>query len=217
MVTEILDEYSNIDVWNFLKQKGLNDAHMDTGQINLTATGVGGRTYASQPTPLRNAMEIWGFAVYAVEKTIPPLVAASTTLTSWLDGYFALTYTQPQPPAANATTDAVTSGNLQFRNVLDVIYFSDLITIAQPATQGSQVSSAPRNRQKFIKFDQPLRIALSQLEIYANVQNILNVATMDARLQYDVFFRFVSVSDAEYSALVALATGQAVLTEVIVA
>ena len=217
MVTEILDEYTNIDVWNFMKQKGLNNAHIDSGQVNTTATGVAGRNYLSQPTPLRNAMEIWGFAVYAVMKTIPALVAASNTQVGWADGYFALTYTQPQPPATNATTDAVTAGNLEFRNVMHVAYFSDIIVNTQPATQTAQISSAPRNVQKFIKFDQPLRIALSQLEIYADFQNQLNSAAIDWRLQVDVFFKFVSVSDAEYSALVALATGTAVLTEVLVA
>ena len=217
MVTEILDEYSNIDTWNFMKQKGLNDAHMDTGQINLTAVGVGGRTYYSVPTPLRNAMEVWGFAAYAWLNCIPALVPASTTQAAIVDGYAALTYTQPQPPATNNTTDAVTAGNLQFRNVLDVSYLNDSVVIAQPATQTAQLSEVSRRFQKFIKFDQPLRLALSQLEIYFNFQTRLNSATLDARVQYDVFYRFVSVTDAEYSALVALSSGQAVLTEVIVA
>ena len=217
MVTEILDEYTNIDVWNFMKAKGLNNAHMDTSQASATATGITARTYLSQPTPLRNAMEIWGFATYAWLKVLPRLVAVSSVEQDTADGYFALTYTQPQPPATNATTDAVTSGNLEFRNQPHVGYVVDSVSIAQPATQGVEVSGLTRSLQKFTKFDQPLRIALSQLEIYLNLQNLENAGSVDFRFQCDVFFRFVSVSDAEYSALVALATGTAVLTEVLIA
>ena len=199
-----------------MEQYGLNDAHLDTTQSSVAATGITGRTYLSVPTPLRNALEIYGYAWRAYAIVLPALAGASSNAMDLVDGYFAGTYTQPQPPAANATTDAVTTGNLLFRNEYLTEYYLTALGISQPATQGAEVGTNSFRSQGFKRFQKPLRLALSQLEIYNNLQTLLNATSLTWRLQMDVFYKFVQVSDAEYNALVALATGQAVLSEIIV-
>jgi hypothetical protein len=128
-----------------------------------------------------------------------------------------LTYTQPQPPADNNTTDAATEGNLEFRNVYFTKAFADLISISQPATQNAEVTENREVSMGYIFFDVPLRLALSQLEAQVVVENNNLGLNFNTRFVADVLYKFVQVSDAEYSNLVALASGQAVLTEVLVA
>ena len=209
--------YNQLAIWQFMKQKGLNDAHLDTGLLALTATGVAGRTYLALQTPVAQACEIWAIAFTEWHGMDIPLQAASTGVAAICEGYFALTYTQPQPPALNNTTDAVTQGNLEFRNVPLTISHNDVVDIEQPATQGAQVFHNKPGKQDFLTFSQPLRLALSQLEIYDNIQVVSGGATIHTEFSVDVFYKFVSISDAEYNALVALSSGQAVLSEVIVA
>jgi hypothetical protein len=209
--------YVTDEIWQFMKSKGLNDAHLDTGVQAAGTAEVTGRTYYSVPTPVRNAMEVWGIVWRAEHNLETALVGASTSEQQWADGYFVVTYTQPEPPATNNTTDAVVNGNLAFRNWLFLKAFADIVSISQPATQNAEVTKNKEVSQGYMFFDVPLRIVLSQLEIQFVIENIANATDILYRFVADVLYRFVQVSDAEYSNLAALASGQAVLTEVLVA
>jgi hypothetical protein len=218
MMAAIIREgiYTSDEIWQFMKSKGLNDAHIDSAVNSDTATFIN-RYYYSTPTPVRNALEVWGIVWRFEHNLETALVGASTSETQYADGYLALTYTQPEPPADNNTTDAVTNGNLEFRNVFFTKAFADMVSISQPATQNAEVTKNREVSQGYIFYDVPLRLALSQLEAQLVLENFANATNFTYRLVVDILYRFVQVSDAEYSNLVALASGQAVLTEVLVA
>ena len=204
------------EVWDFMQQHGLNDAHIDSTNLNLTALGIT-RTYYSLPTPVRQACEVWG--IIATLKTIMDTIAvpASSSTIARLGGRCGITYTQPQPPAVNNTTDAATTGNLEFRNMFYDRSFRIGMGITQPATPGVQLGTFGDSVSDILFLKKPRRFALSQLETQVNITD--QSGTLDSGIHFivDILYKFVTVSESEYSALVALSSGQAVLTEVIVA
>ena len=204
------------DVWDFMQQHGLNDAHIAIAAQNITAAGIT-RAYFAVPTPVPQALEIW--AIIASTKFIlqTTAIGASVATYSLLSGRNSITYTQPQPPATNGTTDAATAGNLQFRNVFYDRPWRIGTGITQPATVGTQLGPEAQTYSDILFLKKPRKIACSQLEIQINTTDALNVAFSDVDLSVDVFYKMVQVSESEYSALVALASGQAVLTQVIIA
>ena len=213
----MLDIVNNNAVWNFMKKHGLNIQSIVGAVWSATATGIQNRTYFSIPTPVPQAMEIYGFVYKAWMNIESSLVAASASAFAYAQAVAVLTYTQPQPPATNATTDASTSGNLLYRNQLFNIYKLASQGITQPATQNNQVDTNNNFIQGFVQLEKPQRIALSQLELYDNLYTLSGVAAAVGATEFDVLYKFVQVSDGEYNALVALATGQAVISEVIIA
>ena len=204
------------ETWDFMQEKGLNDAHIDTGPLDLTSVGIT-KTYFPLLTPVRQACEIWGL-IYnfklGVLATQQPINSGALPTIS---GRNMFTYTQPQPPATNSTTDAATTGNLQFRNgFLDVEWFYSQ-GIFQGATLGVQNGAPAIVQQGQIFLKKPRRIACSQLETQIIIGGIFDIDSTSFELTADFLYRFVTVSESEYNALVALSSGQAVLTEVIVA
>ena len=204
------------EVYDFMQQHGLNDAHIDTGALNLTAAGIT-KTYFSVPTPVRQALEIWGLISNLKISIASSLVALSSSAQVVLAGRVLLTYTQPQPPATNSTTDASTTGNLEFRNGYYDEQFNTGIGITQPATQGVQLGPEAKQTTNILLLKKPRRIACSQLESQVIVETASSVGASLVDYVADILYRFVTVSEQEYNALVALSSGQAVLSEVIVA
>ena len=204
------------ETWDFMQEKGLNDAHIDSTALNITAAGIS-RTYFSLPTPVRQACEIWGLIWNLKVGLVPGLVGASANNEQQVSGRILYTYTQPQPPATNSTTDAATTGNLQFRNGFFDKQFFIHNGITQPATQGEEQGPDGSLSQGQLFLKKPRRIACSQLETQIIVGTVSNVFSTKLHLVADMLYRFVTVSDSEYNALVALSSGQAVLSEIIVA
>ena len=204
------------EVWDFMQQHGLNDAHVDSGTLNLVTAGVS-KTYYSLPTPVRQACEIWGIIAVLKLSIEPSLVAASTLASPNLNGRVGTTYTQPQPPALNNTTDAATQGNLEFRNFFYDREFNIGTAIAQPVTQGAQVGPQSQVFSDILFLKKPRRIALSQLETQIIIGSTSGLNASGVDFTVDFLYKFVTVSETEYNALVALSSGQAVLSEVIVA
>ena len=204
------------EVWDFMQQHGLNDAHIDSGVQNLTVPFIL-KTYFSVPTPVRQALEIWGIITSFHIAIGPNAVVASTNINCFLQGRNLLTYTQPQPPATNSTTDAATQGNLQFRNGFYDEQFNIGMGISQPATPGVELGPLAKQTAHILFLKKPRRIACSQLESQIIIANASSVSQTQVEFIADILYRFVTVSEQEYNALVALSSGQAVLSEVIVA
>ena len=204
------------ETWDFMQQHGLNDAHIDSGMLTPTIQIIQ-RTYFSVPTPVRQALEIWALIWNLKVGMVPTLLPASAQGMAYISGRILYTYTQPQPPATNNTTDAATAGNLQFRNGFFDKQFFVFAGMAQAATQTAEVAPLSSLSQGQIFLKKPRRIACSQLETQVITGNLENLSASRIHLVADILYRFVTVSEQEYNALVALSSGQAVLSEVIVA
>ena len=204
------------ETWDFMQEKGLNDAHIDSGQLDLTVAGIT-RTYFSLPTPVRQACEIWGIIYVLKTSIITAQLAINSGALNYLSGRALATYTQPQPPATNTTTDAATTGNLEFRNAYFDKEFIEAFACFQGATLGTQNGPFGHTEQGQLFLKKPRRIACSQLETQVVVGSAVGVVATVIEFTVDILYKFVTVSESEYNALVALSSGQAVLTEVIVA
>lgn len=217
MVKNLLPaEIRSIALWYELQKKGLNIATVDTGDVAYTtgSTFPTGRAYTSIPSPIGFAMEIWGYTYKVYNNPHLVLAGASGSVIEGADIQGILTYTQPEPPATDNTTDASLGGNLGFRNVLGEFVVDSHASNAQGGTVTGDTMDAYVLHTGWVIYDKPLRIVLSQLESYIVGANVDSAG--DALARWEVFYKFVNVTPAEYDQLTALATGQAVLEQVII-
>ena len=215
--SESLGVFQDLDTWLEMKKRALNVYTFAAFNIPVGpgVTGAQGRSYTPNATPPRTAFELHGYSIQATLIASVILAAAASGATTEASIGFVATYTQPQPPAANSTTDAATSGNLGIRNLFFSNRISSMNSNAEPATV-TGVSNSAMGRLNFSKFfKEPTRFAMSQLEFYVSIFNNPNGLTYD--FQALLFGKLVQVSEGEYNNLIALSSGQAVLSEVITA
>ena len=215
--SESLGIFQDLDTWSEMKKRGLNVysfAQFNQGVV-AGATGIKGNNYIANATPPRTAFELHGYSLQAALEASAVLAAASGSATAEACVAFTATYTQPQPPATNATTDAATTGNLGIRN----LFFSNRLTSIFGNAQGATLSAISDSAlaqvalSKFFK--EPTKFAMSQLEFYVSVFSNTNGLVYD--YEATLYGKLVQVSEAEYNNLIALSSGQAVLSEVITA
>lgn len=204
------------ETWDFMQQHGLNDAHIDSGLLDIPTVGIT-KTYYSLPTPVRQACEIWGIIYVLKLAILTAQVAANVGALNYLNGRALATYTQPQPPATNAITDAATTGNLEFRNAYFDKEFIEAFSVFQGGVVSTQNEQTGTTEQGQLFLKKPRRIACSQLETQVVIAEASGVVATVIDFTVDILYKFVTVSEQEYNALVALSSGQAVLSEVIVA
>ena len=215
--SESLGVFQDLDIWLEMKKRGLN-AYSFAAFAQAVAggtTGAVGRTYVPNATPPRTAFELHGYSIEAMVAPDGIAIAASTQINSPVSVGFVATYTQPQPPAANSTTDAATNGNLGIRNLFYSLRTSGYMLSVQGATVSAVAASGKSTFSLSKFFSQPTRFAMSQLEFYVSIFSNGNGLVYD--FQTVLFGKLVQVSEAEYNNLIALSSGQAVLSEVITA
>ena len=216
-MSEELGIFQDLDTWLEIKKRAVNIYPFAAFNQSVTAgtTGVVNRAYTPNATPPRTAFEVHGYSIQAMLISSGALATASTTAVNEDNVGFVATYTQPQPPAANATTDASTSGNLGIRN----LFYSLRLSAGSVQFQGVTLSAlglAPTYQFSLTKFfAQPTRFAMSQLEFYVSVFS--SAGNLNYDFQTVLYGKLVQVSEAEYNNLIALSSGQAVLSEVITA
>ena len=215
--SESLGVFQDLDTWLEMKKRALNIytfAAFNQGVAN-GVTGAQNRSYIPNATPPRIAFELHGYSLQCMLHEAGANATISSVSSFEASAAFVATYTQPQPPAANGTTDAATNGNLGIRN----LFFSNRLSVADTQIQGATVGAigvsafAQLNLSKF--FESPTRFAMSQLEFYVSVFS--NAGGLVYDFQAVLYGKLVQVSEAEYNNLIALSSGQAVLSEVIVA
>ena len=213
--SEQLGIYQDLDTWLELKKRALN-VYSFAAFGQTAGSGVVGalnRNYIANATPPRTAFELHGYSLQAALICAVANPAALTAAAGEACVAFQATYTQPQPPATNATTDAATQGNLGIRN----LFYSNRISSAYEQEQGATVSAVSNSAMAHLNFSkffaQSTRFAMSQLEFYVAV--LSNPVGLLYDFETTLYGKLVSVSEAEYNNLIALSSGQAVLSEVI--
>ena len=213
--SENLGIFQDLDTWLEMKKRAVNiyTFALFTQAVGSGVKGAVSRNYIANATPPRTAFELHGYSLQAamVAGMIGQTVSSSAIGEAAVA--FTATYTQPQPPATNATTDAATQGNLGIRN----LFYSNRVSSMYAQFQGATLSAVlnpAMGRLNFSKFfSQPTRFAMSQLEFYVSV--LSNPGGLVFDFETVLFGKLVSVSEAEYNNLIALSSGQAVLSEVI--
>ena len=210
-------EFQDLDIWLEIKKRGLNIYPFASfnQSVAATTTGAVGRAYIANATPPRTAFELHGYSIEALLIATYLEGTASSVVSPEASVGFQATYTQPQPPAVNATTDAAANGNLGIRN----LFYSIRLSSASNSLQGATVSGVANSPAKSVSFSKffsaPTRFAMSQLEFLVSVFSNPNGLIYD--FQTVLYGKLVQVSEAEYNNLIALSSGQAVLSEVITA
>ena len=158
------------------------------------------------------ALEILGFGFkFIAYQDFGTQTSSSGNTASEFDVNWAMTYTQPQPPASNGKTLASTSGNLVFRNrfwqtlLVGVSVFQNL----GGATSGVTSYMGQVSREGTVILRRPIRIVGQQLALaYASSASNIGCYTTG---RWQVVAKPVHINSNEYVNLVALATGQAIL------
>lgn len=151
------------------------------------------------------AMETFGFVPFG---NLPPSDGGESTGQSTIH----LTYTQPSPPASNATTLASTAGNLQLRNH----FWSQTISVAaaayNPGTNTTPVYSFVTSQrvENTVLLERPITIVGSQLALSFDSPSWDTGTYTYTGVR--LVGRYKKITTSEYVNLVALATGQAILS-----
>jgi hypothetical protein len=158
------------------------------------------------------ALEVLGFGFkFVAYQDFGTQTSTSGNTASEFDVNWMMTYTQPQPPASNATTLASSSGNLAFRNrfwqtlLVGVSVFQNL----GGATSGVTSYMGQIEREGTVILRRPIKIVGSQLAIaYTSSSSNIGCYTTG---RWQVVARPTHITSNEYVNLIAVATGQAIL------
>ena len=178
-------------------------------------------SYSSSPTYYKGtdiqtgpdtALEVLGFGFnFVAYQDFGTQTSSSGNTASEFDVNWIMTYTQPQPPASNATTLASASGNLAFRNrfwqtlLVGVSVFQNL----GGATSGVTSYMGQIEREGTVILRRPIKIVGSQLAI-AYTSSSSNIGCYSTG-RWQVVARPTHITSNEYVNLIAVATGQAIL------